>query len=900
MVKSYLRHTLTSLFGSSVHTVVSPVSFVGANGRPLLATCSSDVVHVWDLKTGQTATLWSKDANRSSRVTSLEIAVESGHLLTGFADGTIRAWNANQIDMTVDVALESDDAIGVFVGHSSAVTVMNCNDENGAEVRMCSGSASGELILWDYSSGAPIRRLSAHVNAVSGAVFYQQRLSSMGEVKAFYIVTSSVDGNIRVFDAETGLCVQTVPGTVDIKHLMIDRGEQYLIAGNPKEYQLFSIQQTEIENEVVAEIGAIKISGVSTKDAVIDLAHVGAESIVVVANSKSELSVFKLRSNEDARKRHRRKHKNEGGVDPVNGDATDHATNLGQDGGRTLKGDQGISLTVKDCMAKIATIKCDAKIHSLSCLRRRHDVSAAFDDGSLCSIISATSSGVETYRVVRSQPLQGNQHSSHLISLKQGAQDIVKGVTITAEGHQHEIGYVAVCVEEQIMSTGGNYVKTWDLRTGNCTLTVRFPTTVSCCAFASIDAKSGIACLTNGSIHFFDLRSGVTGIIKETAHEGLIKDLWTDVSGMGDYPMITCGVDGFIRYWDVPDPPHSLLQCVGEVKLPDEILCMRAECSEHMVLCAALMDCTVRCVDLKTNREKLSLYGHKLPVVGMDISSDGTILVTAATDKTVKVWGLEFGDCRRSFWCGQSVPRCVRFQPKTHLFFTGATDGVITYWDCDRLDSVAPLNSGGSSVRHLVVSSDGEILMSVAEDRMFRLWYRSDEQMFLEEEKENRLAETLEVGSKAAGSPEVIPARSEFDQLVSTLELCTSADDAKEVQLIGVSSEDYIAQALVRVPFGVLEREVSGLSSEHAGLLLMSVLSKITQQGVSTVSGELYSSTSLLLLKQFKGSLTEKLVDRSVLRRLYTECKAKLASCVDAVGFCQSALQMCAHEVNSQ
>jgi U3 small nucleolar RNA-associated protein 12 len=44
------------------------------------------------------------------------------------------------------------------------------------------------------------------------------------------------------------------------------------------------------------------------------------------------------------------------------------------------------------------------------------------------------------------------------------------------------------------------------------------------------------------------------------------------------------------------------------------------------------------------------LYGHRLPVLCLDISDDGSLLVSGSADKNVKVWGLDFGDCHRSLF----------------------------------------------------------------------------------------------------------------------------------------------------------------------------------------------------------------------------------------------------------
>lgn len=58
----------------------------------------------------------------------------------------------------------------------------------------------------------------------------------------------------------------------------------------------------------------------------------------------------------------------------------------------------------------------------------------------------------------------------------------------------------------------------------------------------------------------------------------------------------------------------------------------------------------------------LSLYGHNLPVLCMDISSDGDLLVTGSADKNVKIWGLVFGDCHKSLFA--HADRCFGYNIK--------------------------------------------------------------------------------------------------------------------------------------------------------------------------------------------------------------------------------------------
>jgi WD40 repeat protein len=85
---------------------------------------------------------------------------------------------------------------------------------------------------------------------------------------------------------------------------------------------------------------------------------------------------------------------------------------------------------------------------------------------------------------------------------------------------------------------------------------------------------------------------------------------------------------------------------VRTLRVGDEVLALRY--SRHtdpqkLLLAVALLDATVKVFFEDTLKFFLSLYGHKLPVLAMDVSADGTLLVTASSDKNVKLWGLDFG-----------------------------------------------------------------------------------------------------------------------------------------------------------------------------------------------------------------------------------------------------------------
>lgn len=70
-----------------------------------------------------------------------------------------------------------------------------------------------------------------------------------------------------------------------------------------------------------------------------------------------------------------------------------------------------------------------------------------------------------------------------------------------------------------------------------------------------------------------------------------------------------------------------------------------------------------------------SLFGHKLPVLSIDISSDGELIVTGSADKNLKIWGLKFGDCHKSIFAHADRLFCTH--DRIMLFL----NGLYNQWD---------------------------------------------------------------------------------------------------------------------------------------------------------------------------------------------------------------------------
>nr|KYP71005.1 WD repeat-containing protein 3 [Cajanus cajan] len=631
----------------------------------------------------------------------------SGKHLLSPALEKIGVWHVRQGLCTKTLAPTSSSR-----GPSLAVTSIASSSSS----LIAAGYGDGSIRIWDSDKGTCETTLNGHKGAVT-ALRYNKAGSLLasgskdndvilwdvvGENGLFRLrghrdqvtdvvfissgkklVTSSKDKFLRVWDLDTQHCMQIVGGHhSEIWSLDIDLDERYLVTGSAdKELRFYAIRHESVDGESVN--GAEEESSVQNKWDV--LRHFGE----IQRQSKERVATVQF---------------NKSG-------------NLlaCQVAGKTVE----IYLTVPDVFKLLHTIRASKKICSIS----------------FCPITPKNT--------LASLALSLNNNLLEFYSIEHG--ETKQTLAIDLQGHRSDVRSVALSSDNSfLMSTSHNAVKIWNPSTGSCLRTI--DSGYGLCSLILPSNKYGLVGTKDGTIEIIDIGSGTCLEVIE-AHGGSVRSIAALPHKNG---FVTGSADHDVKFWEyqIKQKPGQaakqlIVSNVSAMKMNDDALVV-AISPDAKYIAVALLDSTVKVHFADTFKFFLSLYGHKLPVLCMDISSDGDLIVTGSADKNIKIWGLDFGDCHKSIFAHADSVMAVQFVPKTHYVFSVGKDRLVKYWDADKFELLLTLEGHHADIWCLAVSSRGDFIVTGSHDRSIRRWDRTEEQFFIEEEKEKRLEEMFE------------------------------------------------------------------------------------------------------------------------------------------------------------
>ena len=340
-------------------------------------------------------------------------------------------------------------------------------------------------------------------------------------------------------------------------------------------------------------------------------------------------------------------------------------------------------------------------------------------------------------------------------------------LTIDMPGHRTDVRCIGLSSDDRMLATASQgSLKIWNAKTQTCLRTLDCGHALSL-AFLPGD-KIVVVGTREGTLEVFDIAAS-TLLDTIAAHE---RDIWSLQVSPDGKSLVTGSADKSAKFWEFKVVQEEVLGTTRKIskltlvhsrtlKVNDDILSLCFSPDDRL-LAVSTLDSTVKVFFLDTLKLFLTLYGHKLPVLSMDVSYDSKLIVTSSADKNVRVWGLDFGDCHKAFFAHNDSILAVKFVPNNndgngHHFFSASKDKVVKYFDADKFEQIQKLEGHKREIWAMAVAHSGEFLVTASHDKSIRIWEQTDEQIFLEEEREKELEDlyenTLLTSLEADGNP---------------------------------------------------------------------------------------------------------------------------------------------------
>jgi U3 small nucleolar RNA-associated protein 12 len=774
---------------SNIVWTPEPAAAPGAN-RPAGAgrayAAANEQVLCWDVKKGELLSKW-RDASCTEEVTVIcRSEVDPDVFAVGYADGSIRIWDAR-----------TSTAIISFNGHKSAVTILTF-DQTG--VRLASGSKDTDIVIWDLVSETGLFKLRGHKGQITGLHFLHPASANtedeedveMDSDQAFLLSTSK-DALIKIWDINSQHCIET--------HIAQTNGECWALgvspdgsgcmtAGNDGELKVWAIDLQGLrkagstvgeasEQEYLTTRGILYRQG---KDRTQGIAFYARSDYIAVHGAEKAVEIWRIRSEEEvrkslARKRRRRREKAKSevnGEDPENDEADDKITIADAD--------------ISEVIVPYVTVRTAGKVRSVSWMHTRKSKK-------LQLLVGTNNNLIDIYEI----PLKGKSKTEE-------APDYNRTLSVELAGHRNDVRALALSSDDRMLasaSSGG--LKIWNVRTQNCLRTLECGYAL-CCSFLPGD-KIVVVGTKDGDIELYDIAAS-SQLDKISAHEGAI---WTMQVHPDGKSLITGSADKSVKFWnfeiiqeEIPGTKRTMprLKLVQSriLKVNDDVLSVHFS-PDSRLLAVATLDNTVKVFFVDSLKLFLNLYGHKLPVLNMSISSDSKLIATCSADKNVRIWGLDFGDCHKALFGHQDSVMQIAFIPhpvdgdEKHIFFSASKDRTIKSWDGDKFEQIQRFKGHHGEIWAMTVARTGDFIVTASHDKSIRIWSKSDEPIFLEEEREreleelyeNTLATSLEDEENATGErPEAVDASK---QTISTL---TAGERIQEALDLGIADLEVV------------------------------------------------------------------------------------------------------------
>ena len=137
---------------------------------------------------------------------------------------------------------------------------------------------------------------------------------------------------------------------------------------------------------------------------------------------------------------------------------------------------------------------------------------------------------------------------------------------------------------------------------------------------------------------------------------------------------------------------------------------------------SASSDRTIRIWDAESGECLKTLEGHTNIVNSAAFSPNGKKIVSASWDSTIKIWDVESGECLKTLEGHTKIVNSATFSPDGKKILSASSDSTIKIWDVESGKCLKTLERHTNSVNSAAFSPDGKKIVSASWDKTVRIW----------------------------------------------------------------------------------------------------------------------------------------------------------------------------------
>ena len=139
------------------------------------------------------------------------------------------------------------------------------------------------------------------------------------------------------------------------------------------------------------------------------------------------------------------------------------------------------------------------------------------------------------------------------------------------------------------------------------------------------------------------------------------------------------------------------------------------------IILSASADSTMKLWDIKTGRELRTFSGHTGGISSCVFSSDSSYILSASNDKTLKLWDVETGEVIQTYIGHTDGVRSCDFSPDGSTIISFSYDKSLKIWDANSGDVIHTLWGHGVDIECCDYSPNGNMILS-ADYKSIKIW----------------------------------------------------------------------------------------------------------------------------------------------------------------------------------